>query len=282
VKIGLRVVAGAALLALVIWYVDPRSLARSLAGVDPWLFAAAVGVAILSNVASALRWGAIAHRLGLASSTRNTLLMYARAITANMMLPGSLVSGDVLRSFQLSRLGNPLPMSAWSVFLDRFSGLWILCAMSALAALALGYWGYAAILAAAFVLPLVPVPLPGAGRARELASNLRNARPILLGSAWYSGVVQLLAAGTLWVCAQSIGLGVSYALMLAAAAPIFIMAALPIGVAGFGAREAAAVAVLGMAGVPGEQAFLVGLLYGLAAVVQGILAAPLFLAKASL
>ena len=58
------------------------------------------------------------------------------------------------------------------------------------------------------------------------------------------------------------------------------MAALPIGVAGFGAREAAAVAVLGVAGVPGEQAFLVGLLYGLAAVVQGILAAPLFLAKA--
>jgi uncharacterized membrane protein YbhN (UPF0104 family) len=265
--------AGAALLALVIWYVDPRTLARSLAGVDPWLFAAAVGVAILSNVASALRWGAIARRLGLSSSTKNILLMYARAVTANMMLPGSLVSGDVLRSYQLSRLGNPLPMAAWSVFLDRFSGLWILCAMSALAAAALGYWGYAAILAAAFALPLLPVPLP---------NNLQTARPILLRSAWYSCVVQLLAAGTLWVCAQSIGLSVSYALMLAAAAPIFIMAALPIGVAGFGAREAAAVAVLGMAGVPAEQAFLVGLLYGLAAVVQGILAAPLFLAKASL
>ena len=68
--------------------------------------------------------------------------------------------------------------------------------------------------------------------------------------------------------------------MLAAAAPIFIMAALPIGVAGFGAREAAAVVVLGFVGVPGDQAFTVGLLYGLAAVVQGILAAPLFLAKA--
>ena len=272
-KIALRVVAGAALLALVIWYVDPRSLARSLAGVDPWLFAAAVGVAILSNVASALRWGAIARRLELSFSTKNILLMYARAITANMMLPGSLVSGDVLRSYQLSRLGNPLATSAWSVFLDRFSGLWILCAMSALAALGLGLWGYAAILAAAFVLPLLPIPLP---------NNLQKARPILLRSAWYSCVVQLLAAGTLWVCAQSIGLGVSYALMLAAAAPIFIMAALPIGIAGFGAREAAAVAVLGMAGVPAEQAFLVGLLYGLAAVVQGILAAPLFLAKASL
>jgi len=272
VKVALRVLAGAALLALVVWYVDPRTLLRSLAGVNPWLFAAAVGVAILSNAVSALRWAAIARKLQLAGRTSSMLLMYGRAITANMMLPGSIVSGDVLRSYQLSRVGeNPLATSAWSVFLDRFSGLWILCAMSALAAAALGFWGYAAILAAAFVTPLLPIPLP---------RNLGSGRPILIRSAWYSCVVQLLAAATLWVCAQSIGLSVSYGLMLAAAAPIFIMAALPIGVAGFGAREAAAVVVLGYAGVPSDQAFLVGLLYGLAAVVQGILAAPLFLAKA--
>jgi glycosyltransferase 2 family protein len=272
VKAALRVLAGAALLVLVVWYVDPRTLARSLAGVNPWLFACAVGVAILSNLFSALRWSAIARKLKLESSVAQVLLMYARAVTANMMLPGSIVSGDVLRSYQLSRIGgNTLATSAWSVFLDRFSGLWILCAMSALAAAALGFLGYAAILAAAFVVPLLPVPLP---------RNLQNARPILLGSAWYSMVVQLIAAGTLWLCAQSIGLSVSYGLMLAAAAPIFIMAALPIGVAGFGAREAAAVAVLGYAGVAPDQAFAVGLLYGLAAVVQGILAAPLFLAKA--
>ena len=271
-KIALRVVAGAALLILVIWYVDPRTLLRSLSDVNPWLFVGAVLVSILSNVVSALRWSWIARALGLVSPAKSALLMYARGVTANMMLPGSVVSGDVLRSYQLSRVGtNPLATSAWSVFLDRFSGLWILCAMSAVAALWLGFWGYAAILAAAFAAPLLPVPLP---------LNLRNARPILIRSAWFSCVVQLVAAGTLWVCAQSIGLAVSYGLMLAAAAPIFIMAALPIGVAGFGAREAAAVAVLGFAGVPGEQAFMVGLLYGLAAVVQGILAAPLFLAKA--
>lgn len=271
-KVALRVIAGAALLVLVVWYVDPRTIARSLTGVNPWLFACAVGVAILSNVFSALRWVAIARALELEASPRQMLVMYARAVTANMMLPGSVVSGDVLRSYQLSRIGsNPLATSAWSVFLDRFSGLWILCAMSAIAAAALGYWSYAAILAAAFIGPLLPIPLP---------RNLQSGRPILVRSAWYSCVVQLIAAGTLWVCAQSIGLGVSYGLMLAAAAPIFIMAALPIGVAGFGAREAAAVAVLGVAGVAPDQAFAVGLLYGLAAVVQGVLAAPLFFAKA--
>jgi len=109
-----------------------------------------------------------------------------------------------------------------------------------------------------------------------LPNNLQNARPILLRSAWYSCVVQLLAAGTLWVCAQSIGLGVSYAVMLAAAAPIFIMGALPLGWGGFGARELGAVVVLGALGVVPEQATVTGLLYGLGAVLQGIAAAPLF------
>ena len=279
-KLALRVLAGAALLVLVIWYVDPRALARSLAGVDPGLFALAVVLAAARNLVAALRWGAMARALGLHAPVKPALILSARSITASIMLPGAMLSGDVLRSYQLSQLGNPLATSAWSVFLDRFSGLWVLFGMSALAAAWLGFWGYAAILAAAFLLPLVPLPLPARGRLGELAANLRKAQPVLLASAGYSFLVQLFAAGVLWLCGLAVGAGVSYAVMLAAAAPIFVMASLPIGIGGFGAREAASVAVLGMAGVPAEQALAVGLLYGLASVVLGILAAPLFLAKA--
>jgi uncharacterized membrane protein YbhN (UPF0104 family) len=271
VKLALRLVAGAALLVLAIWYVDPRTLARSLAGVDPWLFGLAVLVAVGRNLFAGLRWGAMARALGLAAPVIPALILSARSVTASIMLPGAMVSGDVLRAYQLSRLGNPLAASAWSVFLDRFSGLWILCGMSAVAALALGYWSYGAVLAAAFVVPLLPVPLP---------YNLQSARPVLVRSAWYSFLVQLFAAGVLWLCGLSVGASVSYAVMLAAAAPIFVMASLPIGVGGFGAREAASVAVLAIAGVPADQALATGLLYGVAGVILGILAAPLFLAKA--
>lgn len=281
-KLALRVLAGAALLALSIWYVKPASLMRSLAGVELWLFGVAVVLAVARNLVAALRWGAMARALGLNAPVKPALILSARSVTASIMLPGAMLSGDMLRAYQLSRLGNPLAASAWSVFLDRFSGIWVLCAISALAALWLGFWAYGAVLAAAFVLPLLPLPLPETGKLRHMAVSLRRAQPVLFASTGYSFAVQVLAAGVLWLCGLAVGAGVSYAVMLAASAPIFIMASLPIGVAGFGAREAASVAVLAVVGVPADQALATGLLYGLAAVVLGILAAPLFLTRASL
>ena len=62
--------------------------------------------------------------------------------------------------------------------------------------------------------------------------------------------------------------------MIAAAAPVFILAALPIGVAGFGPREMGALLVLGALGVPAEQAIATGMLYGIAAIIQGVAVAP--------
>jgi uncharacterized membrane protein YbhN (UPF0104 family) len=274
VKVALRVLAGAALLVLAIWYVDPAALMRSLAGVELWLFGVAVVVAVGRNLAAALRWSSMARALGLNAPVKPALILSARSITASIMLPGAMLSGDVLRAYQLSQLGNPLAASAWSVFLDRISGLWVLFGMSAVAALWLGYWTYAALLAAAFA--AIFVPLPVRGRLGEL----HRARPVLLASSGYSFVVQLLAAGVFWLCALSVGASVSYAVMLAASAPVFVMASLPIGVGGFGAREAASVAVLAVVGVPADQALAAGLLYGLAGVVLGILAAPLFFTKA--
>ena len=57
-----------------------------------------------------------------------------------------------------------------------------------------------------------------------------------------------------------------------------LMGALPLGWGGFGAREAAAVVVLGAVGAAPGEATAAALLYGLSAVLQGVLSAPLFLA----
>jgi hypothetical protein len=205
-------------------------------------------------------------------------------MTMNVLLPGATVSGDLLRGYQLAQQqGNLLLRSGLSVLLDRLSGLWILCAASfaaLLGALALGLvpmgkeiWAYIAGLVVALALPWLPLPVERAENARRQA--LQSGGPILR-SIWLSIMVQVFSAAALWLCGFAAGVNLSYPAMLAAAAPIFIMGALPLGWGGFGARELGAVVVLGALGVPPEQATVTGLLYGMGAVLQGVVAAPLF------
>ena len=198
------------------------------------------------------------------------------------------VSGDLLRSYQLSHKDNPLLRSGLSVLLDRLSGLWMLCALSLISLLGAagigllsrindrGFYLYAGLLAVTLVMPWVPVPIM---KIEELRKNVIQSEGPLLRSAWLSAGVQVASSFALWLCGLAAGIDLSYPLMLAAAAPIFIMAAIPLGWAGFGARELSAVVVLGLLGVPADQATATALLYGLAAVVQGALSAPLFLVR---
>lgn len=277
-----------------------------LSRADPRLVVLAVLLSTTANTLSALRWSVIARGLGLLAPSAKLVVIYARGITTNMLLPGATLSGDLLRSVQLARLGNSLVASALSVFLDRFSGLWVLCMLSLAAAAGVTLWAalgngapvapnqmsvYLLILGGIALVPFVPLPFGRlerssvawiaalASRWERLRQRLRQARPALLASVWQSLGVQFLSACTLWICGLALGVSLSYPVMLAAAAPIFIMAALPVGVAGFGTREVAAVVVLGLAGVPSDLAAATSLLFGLAAVVQGILAAPLFLVR---
>jgi uncharacterized membrane protein YbhN (UPF0104 family) len=273
------------LLAAVVWYVDPRALAASLAAVDPRWFAAGLAASIVSNVLSAARWAAIARGLGLAAQLAQATFMYFRGMTMNVLLPGATVSGDVLRSYQLANANQKqLLRAGLSVLLDRLSGLWILCAMSLaslLVGLAMGLIGwdpsigvYITMLAFALAAPWIPLPF-----LDEKRRALLERRGPLIASAWLSVLVQVFSAAALWLFALALGVPLSYPAMLAAAAPIFIMGALPLGWGGFGAREAGAVVVLGVLGVAPGPATAIGLLYGISALLQGVAAAPLFLVR---
>jgi glycosyltransferase 2 family protein len=246
-----------------------------------------VASAVVSNIFSAARWAAIGRGLRLVAPLGAALAMYFRGMTMNVLLPGATVSGDLLRAYQLSRLDhNALLRAGASVLLDRLSGLWILCACSLAAldvALVVGLvpltssvGTYVVALILALALPWLPLPHDRLENARRQALASRGA---LVRSAWLSVLVQVFSAAALWLCGYAAGVPLSYPVMLAAAAPIFIMGAVPLGWGGFGAREAAAVVVLGTLGVPPEQATATALLYGVSAVLQGIAAAPLFLVR---
>lgn len=241
---------------------------------------------ILSNAISAARWAAIARGLGLSAPLGGALASYFRGMTMNVLLPGATVSGDLLRGYELAKSGNPLLRSGLSVLLDRLSGLWVLCAMSLLALIAALFLQmlspekavvvYILGLAAAVALPWIPLPVKRWEQARRDA--MQSGGPVL-GSLWLSVLVQVFSAAALWLFGFAAGVQLTYPVMLAAAAPIFIMGALPLGWGGFGARELAAVVVLGALAVTADQATAAALLYGISALVQGMLAAPLFLLR---
>ena len=88
-----------------------------------------------------------------------------------------------------------------------------------------------------------------------------------------SAAVQVLSAAALAAGGMALGVALPALVWAWAIAPVFLMAALPLSVGGWGTREAAAVAALAPFGVAAPAAVGVGMIYGLYGLVQGALGA---------
>ena len=294
-KALLRGLLGGALLVAVIALADPaRVLAQLRQAHVGWLLAG-LAAAVASNVVSALRWRALARWLGADVSVRDATRWYFQAIGLNALLPGAVLGGDLYRAVVLRRAGQATLASSWSVVLDRVSGLWMLCAIgglgAALCANVLAPWlrlpagAFAALMLAGTVLWLAtPWTLPALLRrwgVRWLAP-LRAAaqRPDFnrqMGwQALASAAVQVLSAAALAGGGLALGVQLPLAAWAFAIAPVFLMAALPVSVGGWGTREAAAVASLAPFGVAAPAAVGVGVIYGLYQLAQGAMGALAF------
>ena len=290
-----RGLLGLALLGAVLWLADPARVLGQLRQAQPGWLLAGLAAAIASNIVSALRWRALARWLGADMGVRDASRWYFQAIGLNALLPGAVLGGDVYRAVVLRRAGQATLASSWSVVLDRVSGLWMLCAIgglgAALCADVLAPWlrlpagAFAALMLAGTVLWLAtPWTLPALLRrwgVRWLAP-LRAAaqRPDFnrqMGwQALASAAVQLLSAAALAGGGLALGVQLPLAAWAFAIAPVFLMAALPVSVGGWGTREAAAVASLAPFGVAAPAAVGVGVIYGLYQLAQGAMGALAF------
>ncbi|HMO46368.1 MAG TPA: lysylphosphatidylglycerol synthase transmembrane domain-containing protein [Rubrivivax sp.] len=301
-----RIAAGAVLLALLLWWVDPHELWRLLRTADPAWLALGLVLAAAANAASALRWWALARWLGACVSIGWALAAYFRGVAVNALLPGAVVGGDLYRAHALAGRGLPWFEASLSVLGDRLSGLWLLVVIGALAAAGLlqgaagvplgrlhalafggfGPWALAGMAALALLLPLALLLAWQRGIARPRAGPAPGERPwhrrlLLLAHrpralaqyGWQllgSTAVQLLSIGTLACGGMALGIDLPAWAWAAAAVPIFLLATLPLSVGGWGTREAAAVIALAVFGVAAPQAVAVSMLYGLAALVQAL------------
>ncbi|MCX7897988.1 MAG: flippase-like domain-containing protein [Rhodocyclaceae bacterium] len=282
------------LLAGIVLLLDWQSLRARFASMQPGGFGLAVLLGVLANLISAWRWRLISTRLGLVAPALAFYLAYGKGVTLNAVLPGATLGGDAYRAFVLHRQGNALLASALSVALDRLTGLWGLFVLSACAWIWLfltqapnAEEAHAALhlsaLLCAICAPFLAARLchlfPPSS-ARWLARSLRlltETAHMLRVAFWPSLAVQLASIGALAACLSAVGLSFSFLYLIAIAAPIFLAAALPISIGGFGTREAVLAAYFALAGLPLDAALAGGFLTGLATTVQGILWAPLFL-----
>lgn len=290
-----RGAASLALLGAVVALADPVRVLAQLSHVHPGWLGAGLLAAIASNIVSAWRWRALARWLGADVGLRDASRWYFQAIGLNALLPGAVLGGDVYRAVVLRRAGQDTLASSWSVVLDRVSGLWMLCAIGGLGAawcadvlapwLRLPAGAFIALMLAGTALwLLLPWVLPALLRHAGLRwlAPLRAAaeRPDFnrqMGwQALASAAVQVLSAAALAAGGLALGVQLSLAAWAFVIAPVFLMAALPVSVGGWGTREAAAVAALAPFGVAAPAAVGVGVIYGLYALVQGAMGALAF------
>ena len=295
-KASIRIAASLLLVVLVFTFADPPRVIRSLGHTDPGWLIAGFASAVIASLLSALRWQAIARWLGLEAASPGILLSYWRGITANTVLPGGNLGGDALRILHLQQSGNSLIPAAASVALDRLSGLWMLVVLSlAASAGVLGLLPYGFLPRVEVLILLTVIALAGPVLLWKFSAALNRWLPKKIASllgilherarpqqlywqqmAWSAGV-QLFSVMAYAMGGKAVGLDLSFVLFMVAAGPVFILAALPISVGGWGTREAASALVLGALGAPKELAVAAAVLYGLFAALQGLLGATTLL-----
>lgn len=267
---------GLALVFTVLVQMQAATLIQTLKSTDwRWLI---VGLALysFSNLVCSLRWRRIVLQLGWPLEKGQAFRLYFQGIAANTVLPGGIIGGDIWRVLGLSKMGMSKSSATQSVVADRAIGFW------ALSVLSLGaFFVYVSLkqvssvrapqaLVVIYLTLLVCVCLLPVLLRWFKAEWIRG----LLFPASLSIVTQLLTITAFLCCLLAVQAEFSSLSVAMLCAGIFLGAAVPASIGGFGSRELASIFFLAGLGIQPEAAFLASVLFGLTATVQGLLVLP--------
>jgi uncharacterized protein (TIRG00374 family) len=184
-------------------------------------------------------------------------------------------AGDLARMYALSRLRVPAARAVTSVVLSRLVDLAGLLAVlvAALTLAGSGGWGgillpaliFTGVTVALFVLARLRLPGSLVTRFGFLGRYAVRVQEALRETTWsnltrsfaFAAPAWMLEAGILIVAERGLGLGLSYAEVVAATCFAVLVAAVPLAPGSVGTYEAGMVAALLVFGVPAESAFVV-------------------------
>lgn len=195
----------------------------------------------------------------------------------NQLLPSS-VGGDGVRGLRLYRAGIPAGVAARSVLAERIFGL-MACVLLATVSIPILFWqapdapvtnGVCFVVALSllgmlFVLrpnKIILKFLPGRIE-KEVAtlSKLINKQSFFRMIS-ISVTMQLMIAGSIAVLGLGLGVEKNPLIIALLFQPVTLMTLLPVSFAGWGIREGALVAILGVVGVPSIDALSLSLAFG--------------------
>lgn len=281
-RLPLQLAITVALLA-VLWQLGGGEALQRLAGASPGWVVAGLLFATLTLIGGALRWRYTVRSIGATLGLDEAIREFYLAMFLNQVLPGG-VSGDAVRAWRHGkRVRREEPGSVGpvvrAVIVERVANQLVM-ALCIVGSLALWAWMPGALAARRLWGPLVVGAIVTGAAVAAMALLARrgtggaidrffgDVRQALLGrrSLPAQMALGLLVTGgcvAMFYCAaQAVDahLSVFHALALVPAT-LFAMS-LPISIGGWGLREASAVALWTMAGLPADEALASSILYG--------------------
>ena len=290
----LRAAVSVGLLAGLAWWLDLGTELSRLAAMRPGWALLAVAISVVQVAMLAWRWRFTAGRLGVDLSFLSAWREYYLSIFLNQVLPGG-VLGDVSRAWRQARsqirVEEPGGPAVRAVIFERLSAqaVMTIVAVVSLAALPVAvdagsrwvmFWAgsWAALI---IVATLVWIRRQSSARSLSgrVLADLRSAHlsgPVFAAQLASAIIVVGTYLATYLAAARAVGVETPLPVLLPLVAPVLMTMLIPVTVAGWGLREAAAAVLWGAVGLTAADGVLVSVAYGLL-VLFGSLPGALFL-----
>lgn len=294
--LAFKIAVSAGLLVWLFAFMDRGALESRLAGADwGWLAAGAL-VKSLTVPFAALRWRSVAALTGVRFSRLDALRLSMVSVFLGQALPGA-VGADIVRGWLTVRMGFPVAATMLALVADRLAALagvalLVLAGLPHLLERAPGPAGMVAAVGAGmvglgcvalFFIDRAPLPgflrRPAVNAVRDMVADMRRSLGTVGagGALLWSVLVHLctIAAAALFV--RALGIPASLLDCFVATPFSIIAAALPVSLAGWGARESSMAAGFALLGLAPEDAVAVALLIGVSALLMALPGAAVWL-----
>lgn len=227
---------------------------------------------LLAQILSTQRWRYLAYVMGFSGGFLHFLTMYFIGMFANLFLPSS-VGGDAVRVLLLARRFRDV-RGILSVLLDRGIGLFAMLLLAAFFSLmpvvklsvSLRFFLWSSV--GFLIIGTISFPLmfshlskrwPGLSEYFSLLMLLYTSKTAWFWCFFISLMIQLLGFLIGFVLASAVQMPLTFSQLAVAISLVIVLSLLPVSLNGLGLREGGLVYLLGVWGIPQEQALTLGL-----------------------